>query len=65
MQGLYSEQREETRWLDYMRTSIVEPTIVQDVLEMESVRKPALLRALFELGALYSAQEISYRKLLG
>jgi hypothetical protein len=32
---------------------------------MESVRKPALLRALFEIGAVYSAQEISYRKLLG
>ncbi|MDJ1651459.1 DUF4143 domain-containing protein [Gordonibacter sp. KGMB12511] len=28
-------------------------------------RKPALLRALFELGALYSGQEISYRKIIG
>ncbi len=32
---------------------------------MEVVRKPALLRALFEVGAVYSAQELSYRKLLG
>ncbi len=53
------------RWFAYMHDSIIEPTLTQDVLEMESVRKPALLRALFELGAVYSAQEISYRKLLG
>lgn len=48
-----------------MRDSIVESTISRDVLQMEDVRKPALMRALFELGAQYSAQEISYRKLLG
>ena len=53
------------RWFAYMHSSIIEPTITQDVLEMETVKKPALLRALFETGALYSAQEISYRKLLG
>lgn len=56
---------DERRWRDYIRDSIIEPTITQDVLEMESIRKPALLRALFEVGAAYSAQEISYRKLLG
>lgn len=53
------------RWFAYMHDSIIEPTISQDVLSMERVRKPALLRALFEVGAMYSAQEISYRKLLG
>lgn len=58
-------KNDEERWLDYLRDSIIEPTLTQDILEMEVVRKPALLRALFEVGALYSAQEISYRKLLG
>ena len=53
------------RWFAYMHDSIIEPTLTQDVLEMEQVRKPALLRALFEIGAVYSAQEISFRKLLG
>lgn len=53
------------RWREYMRDSIIEATISRDVLQMEDVRKPALMRALFELGAQYSAQEISYRKLLG
>lgn len=56
---------DEERWFDYMRGSIIDPTLNKDVLEMEPVRKPALLRALFEVGALYSGQEISYRKILG
>ncbi len=53
------------RWLTYMSDSIVEAAISKDVLLMEDVRKPAVLRALFELGVQYSGQEMSYRKLLG
>lgn len=53
------------RWLEYMRDSIIEATISRDVLQMEEVRKPALLRSLFLLGTQYSAQELSYRKVLG
>ncbi len=34
------------RWREYMRDSIVESTISRDVLQMEDVRKPALMRAL-------------------
>jgi predicted AAA+ superfamily ATPase len=53
------------RWARYMGSSIVEPVISKDVLQMEEVRKPALLRSLFTLGASYSAQELSYTKILG
>lgn len=53
------------RWRKYMVNSIIEPTISQDVLSMEQVRKPALLNSLFKMGAMYSGQEVSYRKLLG
>lgn len=53
------------RWQAYMRDSIIEPTISNDVLEQEDVRKPALLRALFDLGARFSGQELSYNKMLG
>ena len=53
------------RWARYMGSSIVEPVISRDVLQMEEVRKPALLRSLFTLGASYSAQELSYTKMLG
>lgn len=56
---------DETRWYDYMVDSIIDPTLNKDVLELEPIRKPALLRALFELGASFSGQEISYRKILG
>jgi predicted AAA+ superfamily ATPase len=57
--------KDENRWARYMGASIIEPTISQDILMMEEVRKPALLRALFVLGTGYSAQELSYTKLLG
>ncbi|MCL2203241.1 MAG: ATP-binding protein [Defluviitaleaceae bacterium] len=57
--------KDENRWARYMGASIVEPTISQDVLMMEEVRKPALLRSLFMLGAGYSAQELSFTKILG
>ena len=49
----------------YIREAIIEPTISQDVLALEDIRKPALMRALFRLGATYSAQELSYTKMLG
>ena len=45
--------------MSYVRDSIIEPTISKDVPEDEAVRKPALLRSLFELGARFSAQELS------
>jgi len=53
------------RWVRYMGSSIIEPVISKDVLMMEDVRKPALLRSLFTLGAAYSAHELSYTKMLG
>lgn len=63
--GAVQLRDDEPRWGAYVRDAIIEPTLTQDILEMETVRKPALLCALFEVGAAYSAQEISYRKLLG
>ena len=56
---------DERRWRAYMRDSIIEPTISNDVLEQDDVRKPALMRALFDLGARFSGQELSYNKMLG
>lgn len=53
------------RWRSYLRESIIEPTIAKDVLEEEDVRKPALMKALFELGVRFSSQELSYTKILG
>ncbi len=56
---------EPRRWLSYMRNSVIEPSITNDALMLADVRKPELMRRLFSLGAPYSAQEISYRKILG
>lgn len=58
-------QSDYKRWVRYMSSSIVEPTITKDILAMNTIKKPALLRQLFEVGSKYSAQEISYTKLLG
>jgi len=63
--GAATLKNDEKRWARYMGSSIVEPVISRDILQMEAVRKPALLRSLFILGAAYSAQELSYTKLLG
>lgn len=58
-------KEDEDRWASYMREAIIEPTLTKDVLLMEEVRKPAVLTELFYLGAAYSSQEVSYRKILG
>ncbi|MDR1324123.1 MAG: ATP-binding protein [Candidatus Margulisbacteria bacterium] len=63
--GAAALKNNEERWARYIGASIVEPTLSQDILLMEEVRKPALLRSLFRLGAGYSAQELSYTKILG
>jgi predicted AAA+ superfamily ATPase len=53
------------RWARYIGSSIIEPVISKDILQMDEVRKPALLRNLLILGSSYSAQELSYSKILG
>lgn len=53
------------RWLAYMTDSIINPSILKDVISLERITKPALMSALFTLGAAYSAQELSYRKIMG
>ncbi len=53
------------RWLDYLNDAVIEPSISKDVIALEEVRKPALMRKLFSIGAPYSGQELSYRKILG
>lgn len=58
-------KNDEERWARYIGSSIVEPAISQDILLMEEIRKPALLRSLFKLGATYSARELSYTKIMG
>lgn len=58
-------RNDKDRWLDYMNGSVIDPSISKDVILMEAVRKPALMQRLFRIGASYSAQELSYRKIMG
>ena len=53
------------RWREYITGSLVEPNIERDILAMQRVDKPALLKRLFDLGAAYSGQILSYNKMIG
>jgi hypothetical protein len=53
------------RWASYIRDSLIETTISRDILLLNRVDKPALLRQLFHLACLYSSQILSYNKMLG
>ena len=57
--------RDETRWRDFIHNSLIEPNIERDILALQRVDKPALLKRLFGLGAEYSGQVLSYNKMLG
>ena len=58
--------QDEPRWRTYVRGALIDPSIERDILQMTRVDKPALLKALFELGCGgYSGQVISYTKLQG
>ncbi|TRZ87540.1 ATP-binding protein [bacterium] len=53
------------RWRNYIKDSIVEPAIGRDVLMMEAIRKPALLRQVFAVCVGHPAEIISIQKICG
>ncbi len=63
--GAASLVGDEERWAAYIRDSLIETTLSRDILLLTRVDKPALLRRLFELGCHYSAQVLSFQKMLG
>ena len=52
-------------WKLYVADSLIETVLSRDVLQMQTIHKPALLRHLFLLAAAYPAQILSYNKMLG
>lgn len=56
---------DERRWRAYINDSLVETSISRDVLLLNRVHKPALLRQLFDLACLHSGQALSYQKMCG
>ncbi len=63
--GSASLIRDETRWRNFVRESLIKPSIEKDILLMTRVDKPALLKQLFDLSCSYSGQLLSYTKMLG
>ena len=63
--GAASLVHNQRRWSAYVRDGLVEPVIERDVLAMTRVDKPSLLKRLFDMGALFSGQVLSYNKMLG
>ena len=57
--------RNSDRWRNFILGAVVEPNIERDILGMTRVDKPALLKRVFESGAAYSGQILSYTKMLG
>ena len=52
-------------WKQYVTDSLIETVLARDVLQLQRVAKPALLRHLFLLAAAYPAQILSFNKMLG
>jgi predicted AAA+ superfamily ATPase len=56
---------DEGRWKEYIRHSLIETTIMRDILLLARIDKPVLLRNLFDLACSWSGQILSYNKILG
>jgi len=52
-------------WSQYVTDSLIETVLAKDVLQLQTVAKPALLRHLFMLAVGHPAQILSYNKMLG
>ena len=52
----------EPRWRNYVKDSLIEPSISKDVLMNTNILKPQLLRQLFEIGSNYSGELLSLTK---
>ncbi|MFN2114122.1 MAG: ATP-binding protein [Anaerolineae bacterium] len=63
--GAVDLQTDLDRWRDYILHSIIEPAIGRDILAIESVRRPALLRQVFAVAAGHPAQVVAVKKLQG
>jgi len=56
---------DEVTWKRYVTDSLIETVLARDVLQLQTIQKPALLRQLFGLSTQYPAQIVSYTKMLG
>lgn len=57
--------KNERRWHNYIKDSIIAPAISQDILMTKTIYKPDLMKQVFDLGCAYSGEELSLNKMLG
>jgi uncharacterized protein len=53
------------RWAQYVSGTLIEAALNKDVLALQPVEKPALLRNLFVLACEHAGESLSYNKMLG
>lgn len=63
--AVFAGKRDQTQWKQYVTDSLIETVLARDVLQMQKIMKPTLLRHLFALAASFPAQIFSYNKMLG
>jgi len=63
--GLALDIHDEDRWRGLMEDTVITPILSRDILEIEEIRNPALLRQVFELASIESARELSLTKMQG
>ena len=63
--GLASWTGDEYRWKDLMRYSIITPSISNDILYLENIKKPALMKQVFGHGCLYPAEILPFPRMPG
>lgn len=63
--GADAFRRDDARWLNYIRTSIVETVIEKDIAQLRRISRPALFKQVFELLCSFPAMEVSLRKMVG
>ena len=56
---------EPARWRVYLRDAIIDPAIGRDLLLLEMIRKPALLRQVFAIALGHPGEIISLNKIAG
>lgn len=61
--GAVSFWDDSPRWRAYVRDSIIGPAVERDILHMQSVRKPALLRQIVAVAASQPAEILSLEKI--
>lgn len=61
----HAYQNDYPRWFSYLKSSVIDMVIGQDILTQQTVARPALFRQAFEILCGYPAQEVSYTTLLG